>query len=168
MPPKTTLNAKNLEALGAPRLAELLIELSTGNAVAKRRLRLELAGTASTGEVVREIRKRLSNIARSGTHVDWTKRRALVTDLDTQRRAIVELVAKDDPVQALKLIWQFLGRANSVFERCDDSSGTVIGVFDQAERIWTRSPRPRSRTQSGWPRTWPGRWSPTTTASTMI
>ena len=30
MPPKTTLNAKNLEALGAKRLAELLIELSTG------------------------------------------------------------------------------------------------------------------------------------------
>ncbi|WP_176559504.1 DUF6880 family protein, partial [Rubellimicrobium roseum] len=46
MAAKTTLNAKNLEALGAPRLAELLIELSTGDAAAKRRLRLELAGTA--------------------------------------------------------------------------------------------------------------------------
>ena len=29
---KKTLNAKNLEALGAQRLAELLIEISTGNA----------------------------------------------------------------------------------------------------------------------------------------
>ena len=132
MPPKTTLNAKNLEALGAQRLAELLIELSTGNAAAKRRLRLELAGTASPGEVVREIRKRLASIARSRTYVDWTKRRALVTDLDTQRRAIVEHVAPADPLQALELMWQFLGLANSVFERCDDSSGTVIGVFDQA------------------------------------
>ncbi|TNC60045.1 DUF6880 family protein, partial [Rubellimicrobium roseum] len=43
---KTTLNSKNREALGAQRLAELLIELSTGDAAAKRRLRLELAGTA--------------------------------------------------------------------------------------------------------------------------
>src|SRR5215472_113901 len=38
------MNAKNLEALGAGRLAELVIEINTGNAAAKRRLRLELAG----------------------------------------------------------------------------------------------------------------------------
>jgi hypothetical protein len=37
------LNAKDLEALGAERLAELLVELSTGNAGVKRRIRLELA-----------------------------------------------------------------------------------------------------------------------------
>ena len=36
MASKTTLNAKNLEALGAERLAQLLIEVSTGNAAAKR------------------------------------------------------------------------------------------------------------------------------------
>ncbi|TNC62891.1 DUF6880 family protein [Rubellimicrobium roseum] len=132
MASKTTLNAKNLEALGAPRLAELLIELSTGDAAAKRRLRLELAGTASPGEVAREVRKRLTAIARARSFVDWTKHRALVADLDTQRRAIIEQVAPTNPIQALELLWQFLGLATSVFERCDDSSGTVIGVFDQA------------------------------------
>ena len=42
MASKKTLNAKNLEALGAARLAELLIEISLGNAASKRRLRLEL------------------------------------------------------------------------------------------------------------------------------
>jgi hypothetical protein len=31
---KKTLNAKNLEALGADRLAELLMEISRGNAAA--------------------------------------------------------------------------------------------------------------------------------------
>ncbi len=35
---RTTLNAKNLEALGPERMAELLIEISNGNAAAKRRL----------------------------------------------------------------------------------------------------------------------------------
>ena len=38
-----TLNAKDLEALGAERLADLVVEVSTGNAVVKRRTRLELA-----------------------------------------------------------------------------------------------------------------------------
>ena len=37
---KKTLNAKNLEALGAQRLAELLIEVGTANAAVKRRIRL--------------------------------------------------------------------------------------------------------------------------------
>jgi tetratricopeptide (TPR) repeat protein len=129
---KTTLNAKNLEALGAPRLAELLIELSTGDAAAKRRLRLELVGTGSTEDVAREIRKRLTTIAKARSYVDWQKRKALVKDLDTQRRAIVKQVAKTDPATALELMWRFLGLASSVFERCDDSSGTVIAVFDKA------------------------------------
>ena len=66
-----TLNAKNLEALGAARLAELLLEISTGNAAAKRRLRLELVGAESPREVAKEIRKRLTTIARSRSFVDW-------------------------------------------------------------------------------------------------
>ena len=55
-----------------------------------------------------------------------------MTDLETQRRAIVEQVAKADPVQALALMWRFLRLANSVFECSDDSSGTVIAAFEKA------------------------------------
>lgn len=60
MAKRTTLNAKNLEALGAKRLAELLIEISTGSAAHKRRLQLELAGEQCSGEVAQEIRKHLN------------------------------------------------------------------------------------------------------------
>ena len=65
MTSKKTLTAKNLQALGAERLAELLMEISRGNAAAKRRLRLELAGAQSPSEVAKEVRKRLTTIARS-------------------------------------------------------------------------------------------------------
>ena len=78
---RTTLNAKNLEALGAQRLATLLIELSTGSAAAQRRLRLELAGASGSGDVAREVRKRLVSLSRSRSVVDWQKRTALVQDL---------------------------------------------------------------------------------------
>ena len=81
MAPKTTLNADNLAALGAERLADLLIEITKGNAGAKRRLRLELAGEVGTGDVAREIRKRLSAIARSRSFVDWQGRNAFAADL---------------------------------------------------------------------------------------
>ena len=81
MASKTTLTAKNLEALGAERLAELLIEISTGDAAIKRRLRLELAGAASPAEAAREVRKRLASIARGRSFIDWEKRKAFVADL---------------------------------------------------------------------------------------
>jgi len=129
---KTTLNAKNLEALGTERLAELLIEISAGNAAAKRRLRLELVGAQSPGELAKEVRKRITAMARSRSFVDWQGVRALAGDLDTQRRAIVESVAKADPKEALDLLWRFMTLAASVFERCDDGNGTVIGIFHQA------------------------------------
>lgn len=132
MASKKTLNVKNLEELGAERLAELLIEISTGSATAKRRLRLELAGAQSPAEAAREVRKRLATIARSRSFVDWQNRRALAGDLEMQRRAIAGQVAKADPAGALELMWRFMALANSIFERCDDSNGTVIGIFHSA------------------------------------
>jgi len=132
MASKTTLNAKNLETLGAERLAQLLIEISTGNAAAKRKLRLALAGAQSPREAAREIRKRLTSIARARGFVTWKNRKALVDDLETQRRAILEQIAPADPAEALALMWRFMALATPVFERCDDSSGTIIGLFHQA------------------------------------
>jgi len=132
MATKKTLNAANLEALGAPRLAELLIEISTGSAAAKRRLRLELAGALSPAEIAREVRKRLGSIARSRIFVNWQKRKELVEDLELQKRTIVERVAKDDPGEALELMWQFMATAAPVLDRCDDSNGTIGGIFCEA------------------------------------
>jgi hypothetical protein len=131
MASKTTLNRSNLEALGAERLAELLIEISQGSATIKRRLRLELAGTESPIALGKEIRKRLTTIARSRTFVDWQNRKALVDDLEAQRRAIVQLASRL-PGDGLDLMWQFLDLAKSVFERSDDSSGTISSVFHAA------------------------------------
>jgi hypothetical protein len=132
MASKTTLNAKNLETLGTVRLAELLIEISTGSAVAKRRLRLELAGAQSPKEAGREVAKRLTSIARARSFVNWKNRKPLVTDLESQLRAIKEQIAPTDPTEALSLAWRFMQVATPLFERCDDSSGIVIEVFHDA------------------------------------
>ncbi|MGO7368848.1 DUF6880 family protein [Rhizobium ruizarguesonis] len=132
MAAKTTLNAKNLESLGAQRLAELLIEVSMGSAAHKRRLRMELAGNHGGAEVAREVRKRLASIARARTIINWRKVKALKSDLETQRKTIAETVAADDPQEAFELIWQFLALANPIFERSSDSSDSLIQSFHQA------------------------------------
>ena len=128
----TTLNAKNLEALGAERLAALLIEISTGNALAKQRLRMELAGAQSPGELGKAVRKRLIAIGRSRSFVDWHGVKPVAADLEAQRAAIVGSIARDDPQEALDLLWRFMALASSVFARCDDSNGVISPIFHQA------------------------------------
>jgi len=132
MASKLTLNAKNLEALGAERLAELLLELSNGNGAAKRQLRLALAAGSSVEEAAQEVRKRLASIARSGTFIDWRKRKTLASDLQAQHRAIAGPIAAADPAIALDLLWRFLDLADGVLARSSDGSGTLADPFRAA------------------------------------
>lgn len=139
-----TLNATNLSALGAARLAELLLELAQGDAAMKRRLRLELASQAGGVDVAAEIRKRLVSIARSKSFLDWNKVRPLAQDLDTQRSAIITHVAPAHPGEAFELLWRLIDMAPAIYDRCDDSNGTVGSVFSQAlEDIGDIAPQAR-------------------------
>lgn len=132
MASKKTLTAKNLAALGAERLAELLLELAEGDAATKRQLRLELASRSGDGsDVVLEIRKRLATIAKSRSFVDWQKIRTLAKDLEAQRAAITKHVVPTKPGEALDLLWRLLEIAPSIFERCDDSNGTIGNIMDE-------------------------------------
>ncbi|MEO9129947.1 MAG: DUF6880 family protein [Sphingomonas sp.] len=125
-----TLSAQNLETLGAARLAALLIEISAGDATAKRRLRLELAGQSGSAEVAHQVRKRLATIAKARSFVDWDKVKALAADLEPQRRAIIDHIVKTDPREAWDLMWRFMALAEPIFARCEDSNGLVAAVFE--------------------------------------
>ena len=131
MPSETTLNAENLARLGAVRLAKLLLELAEGDVATKRRLRMELA-SHSGGDVGAEIRKRLASIAKSRSFIDWRKVRELASDLDMQRTAIVTHVAPTKPADAFDLLWRMLEMAPKIYERCDDSNGTINAVISMA------------------------------------
>jgi hypothetical protein len=134
MASKKSVNLANLEALGAKRLAAILLELGAEDAAIKRRLRLELSAEAGAEAVAADIGKRLAALRQARSFVDWPKRRAFVTDLDRQRRLIVEKVADDRPDLALDLMWRFMGLAEPVLNRVDDSRGDVGDVFRQACR----------------------------------
>ena len=105
---KKTLNAANLAALGADRLADLLIEVSTGSADIKRRLRMELSHNLGPEELAHDVRKRLVSLRKSKSYVSWRKRKALVTDLNTQIAMIVDKIAPKDPSTAFELLWKFM------------------------------------------------------------
>jgi len=128
---KRTLNAKNLESLGAAALAELLIEVSAGNAVIQRRLRLALAAAGGADGAAQEVRKRLAAIARSTTFIDSAKRKALLADLEAQQQAISGPIATADPALAVELQVRLLELSEGVLDRCSDSTGAVIGLLQR-------------------------------------
>jgi hypothetical protein len=130
MTSKKTLTLENLIPLGAPRLAELLLEISEGDAATKRRLRLELASVLDPKDAAKEIKKRITTIGRSKTGVyEWDKVRALAHDLEAQRRGIETMIAPTAPSEALDLLWDMLAISPSVYARCDDSNGEVQSVM---------------------------------------
>ena len=73
-----------------------------------------------------------TTLRQARSFVDWPKRRAFVKDLDLQRQLIVEKVADTRPDLALELLWRFMGLAEPVLNRVDDSRGDVGDVFRQA------------------------------------
>lgn len=129
---RASLNAKNLEALGSARLAELLLQHTEGNAAARRALRLALAEQRGPLEMAQEVRKRLSAVERSSRWLDQKRRDALLADLDRQRQAMVGPIAAHDPDLAVELLWRFLDLASSLQDRCDCIDDAELPLFHQA------------------------------------
>src|SRR4051794_41556185 len=97
MASKKTLNLDNLQALGARRLAGLLLELAAGDAAAKRRLRLELSAEAGPEAVAADIGKRLAALRQAPPLVGWPKRPAPLRGPDPQRRRLPRKVGAEPP-----------------------------------------------------------------------
>jgi hypothetical protein len=129
---RASLNAKNLEALGPARLAELLLQHTEGNAAARRALRLALAEQRGPLELAQEVRKQLAAVERSSSWLDQKRRDALLADLDRQRQAMVGPIAAHDPDLAVELLWRFLDLASSLQDRCDCSDDAELPLFHQA------------------------------------
>ena len=120
---KRTLNAENLKSLGAPRLAELLLDLTENDPGAKRRLRLELAAAHSPEAVARLARTRLGSLAKAETRIGWKQMPALYADMKAHQEAIAHTAGKENPALVLELLWLFIAAAASVRERCGFDPG---------------------------------------------
>lgn len=129
---RKAVNAANLAALGAERLADLLMEAADADPALKRRVRMELAGEAGADHLALEIGKRLTAIEGRRSKIHWRKYKAFVRDLEVQRAMIAGPLAELDPRMALETLWRFLRLAEGIFRRTDDGRGEIAGVFEAA------------------------------------
>ena len=134
----TRLSAANLTTLGAPCLADLLIEASVGDGNLKRRLQLELAAEAGPDLLANAIDKRLAALAASRTRVSWRKRPELLQDLETHRRLIVTRLAPANPVAALSSLVAWFDLFRGLAVRGKDPRGELVAAFETASPdLWT-------------------------------
>jgi hypothetical protein len=126
------LNLQTLEALGATRLAELVLTLSDGNSAAKRVVRLALAEQKGPAELARQLRKRLAAIGRAGSLLDDDPRDELLRELERHLMTLRGPIAEHDPALAVELLWDVLDLSEALLERCDASDGVVRDWFHQA------------------------------------
>jgi hypothetical protein len=129
---RKTLSAANLAALGAERLAEILMDAAEDDTALKRRLRMDLAAEVGPDHLAVEIGKRLAALEARRSRVHWRKYKAFVRDLALLRAMIAGPLAAGDPRLALDLTWRFLGFAGPALAQADDSRGEVLAVFRAA------------------------------------
>lgn len=129
---RKSLSTTNLVALGADRLAELLLEATVGDTGLKRRLKIELAAEVGPTDLALEIDKRLTTLAASRTRVSWRKRPELIADLQVHRRAIVAQLAPKDPALALASLVAWFDLYPGLDLRVKDPKGELALVFFEA------------------------------------
>lgn len=129
---RKTLNAPNLVAMGAERLAAVLMDVADGDPTLKRRLRMELASEVGADHLATEIAKRLTAIEDRRSRVHWRSYKAFARDLELQRSMIVGPLAEKDPGLALQFLWRFLAMAEGLANLVDDSRGQIAESFREA------------------------------------
>lgn len=129
---RKALNADNLEALGAARLAAILLDVADGQATTKRRLRMELAAQVGSDDLVLELEKHLDAVSAARGKVHWRKLKGLRQDLGLLRAMIVGRLAEADPPAAVRLLLRFLGLERGVLARVRDVKGEVAQIFVEA------------------------------------
>ena len=136
------LNKKNLEALGANVLAELLMEAVKGDAARQRRVRMALSSEQSPKEAAADIRKRMVQIRRAKSWISARTQRSLAKELSGLIAMIDARIAPEDADLGFDLLWSLLQLAPFIHARTDDSNGTIGGVMNTAmEAIQTLAPR---------------------------
>lgn len=137
------LDVDILVALGAERLAELVLAQADSDPVFARTVRMALTAKDDAGALAHEIDKRLKTIRRSRGFVEWDKVKPLARELDQLRQTIAGPLAQASPDRAVEQMRLFLSIADSIFERVDDSSGVIGTVFRNAGedlgRLWGHS-----------------------------
>ena len=131
MPKAKTLTLAAVAALGAERLAALLLEAAEYDPALMRSVRFAVASRIDAAAAAAELDEQIRSFRRGTAFVDHRKRMAFARDLGALVNAIAGPLADLDPAAALARMLDFIALAPPIFERSDDD-GTIGDQFQAA------------------------------------
>ncbi|HYG91309.1 MAG TPA: hypothetical protein VD978_34205 [Azospirillum sp.] len=138
------LTVDAVEALGARRLAVLLVQHAERDAALREDLRMALLAICPADQVAGVLADAIRAVEFDRRYHDYTKSGRLAATLDRLRASIVADLLPRAPQPGAELLGRFLRLDRGVFERCDDSDGMIADVFRHAladyGRAWLSLP----------------------------
>jgi flagellin-specific chaperone FliS len=135
------ITADKLERLGARRLAGILEEHASADAILRRKLTIALAALDGGDKLAVTLGKRIHTIGRSRSFLDWEKGRELAKEIDHLRTTIAGPLAERDARLAAEHMWEVVGLADPVLTRIHGSTQAAVEVFEAAiedlGRLWS-------------------------------
>lgn len=129
---KPALSSDKLKDLGTDKLAQLVLDEAERNAGFRRQVKAALAGKSGPEAIAKLIDRRLSGLERAKSFIEWDKARAFRDDLRSLTDTITSELGPATPALAVDRLLRFVATHERVFERVDDSSGSVQDVYYKA------------------------------------
>ncbi len=126
---RAALTGENLIALGAEKLAKIVLDEAGHNAPFKKRVAAALAGAQGPNAVAAVVDRRIAGLERARGFVDWEKRKSFAADIRGTLTTITDELGAADPSLAADRLVRFLTCSERVFERIDDFSGHIQTIF---------------------------------------
>ncbi|MGA2792704.1 MAG: DUF6880 family protein [Roseiarcus sp.] len=129
---KAAINLDALTALGAGKLAKLVLDETERDAGFRKLVSAALAGTKGPEAVASLVDRRLGGLERARGFIEWDKAKTFAADLDMTIKTIVDELGPADAAAAVDRLIRFVATHRAVFERVDDSSGRVQNLYQDA------------------------------------
>src|ERR687886_336259 len=94
---KATLTQEALAALGAEKLAKLVLAEAERNAAFRKLVRASLAGARGPEAIAALVDRRLAALERARGFIGWEKRKVFAADLEATRATITDELGAADP-----------------------------------------------------------------------
>ncbi len=126
---KVELSQEALSALGTEKLAALILSEAEVNPAFAKRIKAALVAGEGVAAVAALIDRRLASLERARSMVDREKEREFAADLETIIDTIVDELGARSPEIAVQRMLRFIDNHGRVFERIDDSGGSIQSVY---------------------------------------
>jgi hypothetical protein len=119
-------------ALGPEKLAHLVLDEAGRSAPFRKLANAALAASKGPDAVAKLVDRRLGALEKARSFIEWEKTRSFRDDLRATVATITGELAPASAIMAVERLLRFLATHEAVFERIDDSSGHVQGVYYDA------------------------------------